>query len=293
MKRIAPLFVILAGSLWGIMGGFVRIISSYGISSLQLTFLRSAITFLALLLFLALYNRKLLVIHIKDVWMFLGTGICSIAFFSFCYFRAIELTSLSTAVILLYTSPIFVTVLSAILFRERITPLKIVALLLTFSGCLLITGVLQSSMNLTPVALLYGLGAGFGYSLYSIFGHFAVEKYHPFTITLYTFLFSGIVTLPLANPVSLVKQLSLSPGAVLPIVLSSILCGVFPYIFYTLGLTYVEAGKAAIFASVEPVVATLVSIFYLKEGLTPMTAFGILLVLTALVLLNLRGTAAQ
>lgn len=288
MKRIAPLFIILAGSLWGILGGFIRFLSAYGFSSLQLTGLRSVITFICLLIFLIIYDRKLLRIRIRDIWMFFGTGVCSIAFFSFCYFRAIDLTSLSTAVILLYTSPIFVTVLSALIFHERITPRKIAALFLAFSGCLLITGVLQSSMNLTPVALLYGLGAGFGYSLYSIFGHFAVEKYHSFTITLYTFLFASLVTLPLIRPGTLVKQLINSPGAILPIILSGVVCGVFPYIFYTLGLTYMETGKAAILVSVEPVVATLVSVFYLKEELTPMTALGIFLVLSALILLNLQ-----
>lgn len=288
MKRIAPYFIILAGSLWGILGGFVRVISEYGFSSLQLTCLRSLITFSCLLIFLVIYDRKLLRIQIKDIWMFLGTGICSIAFFSFCYFRVIELTSLSTAVILLYTSPIFVTILSALLFRERITPRKITALLLAFSGCLLITGVLQSSMNLTPAALLYGLGAGFGYSLYSIFGHFAVEKYHSFTITLYTFLFASVATIPFSGPVSIINRLTLHPAALVPVLLSSILCGVFPYIFYTLGLTYAEAGKAAILASVEPVVGTLVSVFYLKERMTLLTFLGILLVLSALILLSIQ-----
>ena len=151
------------------------------------------------------------------------------------------------------------------------------ALFLAFSGCLFITGVFQSSMHLTPVALSYGLGAGFGYSLYSIFGHFAVKAYHPFTITLYTFLFAGLVTLPLIHPIPLARLMIASPGAVLPILLSGVVCGVFPYIFYTIGLTYVE-----------PVVATLVSVFYLKEKLTWTAALGICLVLTALVLLNLK-----
>lgn len=288
MKRIAPFFIILAGSLWGIMGGFIRVLSAYGFSSMQLTCLRSVITFVCLLIFLIIYDRQLLRIHMKDIWMFFGTGVCSIAFFSFCYFRAIELTSLSTAVILLYTSPIFVTILSALIFHEKITPRKIAALFLAFSGCLFITGVFQGSMHLTPVALSYGLGAGFGYSLYSIFGHFAVKTYHPFTITLYTFLFAGLVTLPLIHPIPLARLMIASPSAVLPILLSGVVCGVFPYIFYTIGLTYVETGKAAILASVEPVVATLVSVFYLKEKLTWTAALGICLVLTALVLLNLK-----
>ncbi|MCH5251814.1 MAG: EamA family transporter [Lachnospiraceae bacterium] len=291
MKRMAPLSIILAGSLWGMLGAFVRVICGYGFSTLQLTCLRCILTFLCLLLFLAVYDRSLLRIQRKDVWIFLGTGICSIAFFSLCYFQTIEMTSLSTAVILLYTSPIFVTILSAVLFQEAITPRKITALLLAFAGCILITGVLQGSMNLTPFALLCGLGAGLGYALYSIFGHFAVEKYHPFTITLYTFLFASIVTVPFCRPPVIVQLFSQHPGAAVPIIVSSILCSVLPYIFYTAGLAHVEAGKAAILAAIEPVVGTLVSVFYLKEPLTGTSLAGIFFVLTALILLNLKSKA--
>lgn len=286
MKRVAPLLIILAGSLWGILGGFVRVISTYGYSSLQITCARVLFTFIFLLLFLLVYNKKLLSIQWRDWWMFLGTGACSIAFFSFCYFQTINMTSLSTAVILLYTSPIFVTLLSALLFHEAITPRKLTALILAFSGCLLITGIFQDGAKLTPLALLYGLGAGFGYSLYSIFGHFATEKYHSLTITLYTFFFASLTTLPFCNPVRMFKIACSHPQSLWPILLSSIICGVFPYIFYTLGLAYSEAGKAAILASVEPVVGTLVSIFYLHEPITLINIIGIICVLTALVILN-------
>lgn len=287
MKRIGPLFILLAGSLWGLLGAFVRVIGSYGYTSMQIVCSRSLLTVVFLFIFLFIYDRKLLHAHWNDLWMFFGTGVCSIVFFSFCYFRAISLTSLSTAIILLYTSPIFVTLLSALLFHERITLRKMIALLLAFSGCLLITGIAQDQMNLTLTALFYGIGAGFGYALYSIFGHFAVKKYHAFTITFYTFLFASIASMLFCQPSALFHLMSEKPSSLIPIILASILCSAVPYILYTLGLAHTEAGQAAIFACVEPVVGTLVSVVYLQERLTPWNVAGILLVLVSLVILNL------
>lgn len=97
-------------------------------------------------------------------------------------------TSLAVAALLLYTAPVFVMLMSLLCFGEAFTRTKALALLLTFSGCACVTGVFGSSLTLTLSGLLYGLGSGFGYALYSIFGKYAVRKYSSLTITAYTFI---------------------------------------------------------------------------------------------------------
>ena len=62
---------------------------------------------------------------------------------------------------------------------------------------------------------------------------------------------------------------------------------VLPYVFYTIGLAGVSAGSAAIMASIEPVVATLVSLIVFREGITLYGVLGILLVLSSIVILNI------
>lgn len=64
-----------------------------------------------MVLFLALTRRDLLKIKLRHIWYFIGTGIISLALFNLCYFTVIELSQASIAVVLLYTSPIFVTLL--------------------------------------------------------------------------------------------------------------------------------------------------------------------------------------
>ena len=184
MKKLASGMVILAGILWGSMGIFVRKFEECGLGSLDIVAIRAITTMCILFLFLLFYNRSLLRIKLRDLWCFLGTGLLSIVFFNYCYFRAITMTSLSV----LYTAPAFVMVLSYLLFHEKFTVRKSIALVLTFVGCVFVTGIIGSSQTLSGKGILIGIGAGFGYALYSIFGRFALKKgYDSFTISFYTF----------------------------------------------------------------------------------------------------------
>lgn len=283
-------FILLAGTCWGSIGIFVRRFNSLNLVSMDIVAVRSVFTVIFMAIFLAIYDRKLLKIRFRDIWCFIGTGIISMVFFNYCYFRLIEISSLSVAAVMLYTAPVFVMLMSAVLFHEKITPVKVVALIATFVGCCCVTGVVGSKVHLSLPAILLGLGAGLGYALYSIFGRFALERgYHSFTINLYTFLFATLACAPLVDigKIFSVCTSSVSMGVF------SVLCGlittVIPYITYNFGLAGVETGKAAIIASIEPVVATLIGVFVFHENLTTGNVIGIALVLAAIVMCNLPG----
>ena len=287
MKKFAPILILIAGVLWGSMGLFVRTLNAQGLASMEIVGLRATVTVVALFLFLLLFDRKLFKICWKDLWCFLGTGICSIVFFNFCYFKAITLTSLSVAAILLYTAPAIVMVLSYFLFQEKLTKRKLLALVMTFVGCVLVTGILTETGNVTAGGILVGLGAGLGYALYSIFSRYALERgYTSLTITFYTFLIAAIGSFFFAD-MGKVARVAMNGGGNLFFCLAfGVLCTVVPYLTYTLGLQYVENGKASIIASVEPVMATLLGAVLFHEKLTVSGVLGIVLVLAALMICN-------
>lgn len=290
MKRLAPLCIFLAGVLWGSMGIFVRVLNGEGLFSMEIVALRAIVTALSLLIFLLIFHRRLLKIKRKDLWVFLGSGLGSILFFNLCYFRAITLTSLSVAALLLYTAPAIVMILSFFLFKERFTGRKAAALAMTFLGCVLVTGVLGEKTAVTGEGILAGLGAGFGYALYSIFSRYAIEKgYHSLTITFYTFLIAAIGSLFLSDRTQIAKTVSGSFSMFLFSIVFGLFCTVIPYLLYTAGLKYVENSKASIIASVEPVAATLIGLIIFREKISPMGTAGIVLVLGAVVLCEGRG----
>lgn len=289
MKKISPYFILLAGILWGCMGIFVRGLNARGLYTLEVVFVRALITCLVMGIVLLFYKKELFKIKLKDVWCFVGTGICSIVLFNFCYFKAISIMSLSIAAILLYTAPAMVMVMSFFLFKEKMTAKIIVSLIMTFVGCVLVTGVLEDRANsLSFVGIMLGLGAGFGYALYSIFGRFAIERgYHTLTITFYTFLFASIGAAFLADVPLVFSVITTDMTALAYAIGMGFVVTIFPYLLYTLGLINVENGPASIIASVEPVMATVVGFIIFKETISIVSICGISLVLVALFICNL------
>ena len=176
MKRFAVMLVVIAGTLWGMIGYFVRSLQSQGLGSMQIVALRMTISAVMFMIYALIFNRKLFKIKLKDLWCFLGSGVLSVGFFSFCYFKAIEYSSLSVASILLYTAPIFVMVFSVILFKEKLTVVKVVSLLFAFLGCLFVTGVFDMGEGINTLAIVFGVLSGVCYALYSIFSRLADRK---------------------------------------------------------------------------------------------------------------------
>ncbi len=278
--------ILIAGFGWGIIGMFSRPLSAAGLSAVQITCVRSVIVAVGMAVILFVKDRSLLRIQLKDLWMFLGTGLLSIVFFNICYFLTIERAALAAASILLYTAPCFVLLMSAIFFREKITAQKTIALILAFAGCALVSGFSGGRMSL--FALMTGIGSGFGYALYSIFGTLALKKYQPFTVTFYTFLVASAVMLPMSG-VGVIMQVLTEDLYVLGNGLAlGLISTLLPFIFYTAGLKQMEAGKASVLAFAEPLVAAIAGIMIFKEKLNTQNGAGIGLIFLAILLLNIQ-----
>lgn len=239
-----------------------------------------------LVLFLAITHPKLLKIRLKDSFVFIGTGILSIVFFNWCYFTAIKEISLSIAVMLLYTGPAFVVLLSRILFKELLNLPKITALLLTLTGCMLVVQLFPlEEKSVSLYGLLIGLGSGFGYALYSIFGKMALRTYSSLTIITHTFVFASIALLPVSG--FTINSALLSSGGVWWSILGlGFLPTVLAYLLYTKGLSMIESGRASVTATMEPVVATVIGVYVFDEILTGFQLFGIGLIIAAVVLIQ-------
>ena len=286
-RGVGPLLILLAGCFWGSMGIFVRKLGEYGFSSVQIAAIRLTLAAVGFSVILLIKDRKGFKIHLKDLPLFLGLGFGSILFFTVCYFTAIRMMPLSTAAILLYTSQIWIMLMSVLFFREKLTGRKLLALGLAFAGCVLVSGI--SGEGVTVTGLLIGLGSGVGYGLYSILGTVALKKYSPYTVTAYTFLFAAAGSWAVCGPADMVSKFAAAPDLVSLLLfccLTALVTAVIPFLAYTLGLRSVEASRAGILATVEPLVATIIGILVFSEPLTWLSGLGILLILSAVILLN-------
>jgi len=182
--------IMLAAALWGIMGLFVRKLTSLNISRMQIGLFRVSVAYMAMMVVLLRKDKRLFRVRLRDIWCFVGTGVVSLTFMNLCYFTSMQYVPLSVASVLVYAAPAIVMLLSAVLFDEKITVGRLRALALVFGGCIIVTGLLgRDIVEFSLPGVLYGLGAGLSYAMYSIFGRFALKRgYHTFTITFYTFL---------------------------------------------------------------------------------------------------------
>ena len=287
-SNLGPILIIIAACFWGSMGIFVRHLEDYGFTAIQIVSIRltlAAVIFSILQIFI---DRAGFKIALRDIPLFLGLGLGSILFFTICYFSAITIMPLSTAAILLYTSPIWIMLMASLFFHEKLNAKKLMALALAFAGCVLVSGI--SGDGITVVGLLLGLGSGLGYGLYSILGTVALRRYSPYTVTTWTFIFAACGSWCVCRPADMI--LKFAGAEKLPLllgfcVLTALVTAVIPFLTYTLGLRTVEASKAGIIATLEPVVATIIGIVCFGEGLTILSALGILLVLASVVVLNM------
>ncbi|HWR38982.1 MAG TPA: EamA family transporter [Patescibacteria group bacterium] len=282
----AYLLVVIAATLWGGIAVFVKQLKEFGFDPLQIVAIRSSSSAFLLLLGALVYDRSQLLIRWQDGKYFIGTGIVSIVFFNWCYFTSMAAASVSVAAILLYTAPAFVLLLSRVFFKEALTLTKLMALVLTFTGCGLVTGFLPTLQGrISFYGLLTGLGAGVGYALYSIFGKFALRKYSPLTVTIYTFAFATLALLPVSG---LWERREFFLSAQL--VAWSLAFGFFPtvlsFLCYTAALSRIEPGQASIIATLEPIVAVIIGVVVFGEILDVWQIGGIVLVVVAVLMVQ-------
>lgn len=289
------LFVMIAGISWGLIGVFTKVIDALGFTEMQMLFVKGVLATAVLFLLILLKDKtQLRLKKWSDLRYFIGTGICSFTFFSWAYMKAINLTSLGVAAVLLYTAPTFVMLFSILLFHEKMTKTKGIVLLMTFFGCVLVTGLLEGGAAFTWQGILIGLASGIGYALYSIFGTFAIRAgYGSLTISFYTFLTAAVfMALLCVEPVSVAVQITEQGQWPLAIAFA-LLTTVVPYLSYTKGLSGLPASQASVTATIEPVVAAILGIVVFHESASLMKLTGIVLVLSSVVVMSRQKDTAE
>jgi len=197
-------------------------------------------------------------------------------------------STVGTAAILLYSSPAFVSLLAWIFLRETLGVLRILALALTFGGIFLVVGgYAPAALEISPLVLATGLLSGLTYGLYSIFGKPVAGRLDPAVILSYALGFGTVLLVIFALPtLDTLVGLTLVSYALLfmlAVVHTSLAFGL-----YTVGLKRLDAGQAAIVATVEPVVAGAIGVVLLGETLTAPKVLGALLVLAGAALAQVR-----
>lgn len=281
------LLIIAGAAFWGVMGIFSRAVEGFGYTTLETSAWRIVWAAVIMSAVMLAKDKSIFRVKIRDLPLLIVIGVISIFAMSVFYLSAISSASLSVAAILLYTAPFFVTAASAVIYKEKITVRTSCALIIAFLGCVLIAGV---GGHITALGLFYGIMAGITYASYSILGKKALEKYSPYTVTVWSFIFAALSALIAVRPGAVIqKTIAAGPRALLITALMGLFTAVIPFLLYTAGLSNTDAGKASIMATAEPMVATLAGLIAFREVPGIVSVVGILFVVFAIALLNNFG----
>jgi drug/metabolite transporter, DME family len=288
---VGAALVVGAASLWATVGIFTTRLYAAGFAPLELASVRSAVGFAAVALYAAVRRPAAFRPGWRTVPFLAGYGILGYALFTLTFFAALERTSVSIAVALLYTAPAFVLLMSAVLWRERVGRTRLCALALVLGGVVLVTGaasvVLHGDAPLTPLALSLGVAAGATYALYTVLSKIATQRVSPDAALLWSFGFAAAALALVAPPHAPFVR---APEHALLLIGIGIVPTLLPYALYLRGLRALRASTASMLAAVEPVIAAVLAALLLGERLTGLQALGIVLVVVAAVVIA-RGRA--
>lgn len=279
--------VAAAGTLWGTIGLQVKTLLNYQLSVQTIALWKMIFAVLILFPFVFLTNRKVLKVDLRGLIYISLIGLFSRSFFNILYFSAIQKTSISTAVTMLYTAPIFIAIMARIFYKELFTPFKTVALFLCMGGIFFAaTGGSMETLKLNLPGVLMGLGAGFTFALLTILSKAIINDYHQFTIIVYSIGFGLLFYLPFSHPLE-IFQMDLPLKLWLLLCSISLISIVVAYGLYITGLSYgIEASKAGIISTLELVVSVILSYLVFKEEILGWKLVGILMVIFSVIIVQ-------
>lgn len=272
------LFIITAATCWGLIGIFSSFAFSQGIGPMEVAFWRAVLTWL--LFGTQAILKKETRMDKKDFPLFFIFGILGISLFYISYQFAVKTAGAAFASVLLYTAPAWVVACSYFIYKEKLTLIKSMAVVLVILGVFLISktgGNTQASEPIGWIAILSGLTAGFSYSLYYTIGKYFSARYSSANIFLWVLPIGALGILPF------VTFSHKSPVAWAAIVSMALFSTFLANYCYYQGLKYLEAGRASIVATCEPVVAAVTAYFFLGEYFTFMGYIGAGLILLAVI----------
>ena len=296
------LMVLMAALMWGSIGIFVNELSAAGVTSVSIAALRllaGAVIMVPVLIWRGAARAggsplRLFRISPRSLFLCALVGVIGLACSNCAYYESIKYVGMSTASVLLYTSPVFGCVLGRILYSERIEANKLAAVVLNIAGCVLTAtdgDVGSLAFNVYGIAL--GVLGGFTGALLAVFTKMATERVDPLAVTFFGFLFGGLVMGAAAFPWTDISG-AISPHTLLVLVGFALVPTALAYILYMDGLSRgLEASKVPVVASFETVATVLVGVGVYAEAAGPVKVLGVCLVLLSIVTMNINLAALR
>jgi drug/metabolite transporter (DMT)-like permease len=286
------LAVLAASATWATSGIFIKLVlDGSAVSPVTLAFRRDLFTFLALFVSLLLYRPSLLAVNRRHLKWLAGLGCLGLGIMHLSWNFGVIMNGVAVSTVQQAVMPIIVALVAMAIWSEAFTARKALAIGMTLSGAVLVSGLVGAAqVSLLSAELLIGFAIPVSYAMFSLFGKPLAGVYHPLTIITYGFAFAALTLAPFRLLTG--RPWSMDGSAIALMVGLVFLSTIFPFAVYTVALRWLQVGVAGILCMAEIPFAALYSFLFLGERLSLLQYGGALAVVAGVVLLN-RGGARR
>jgi drug/metabolite transporter (DMT)-like permease len=291
------LIAILGITIWSITGVLIGyLITSCAMPALLLAFWRNLLVCVALAPVLFVVRRSLLYIDGSQIGFYAFYGLI-LAVFNSIWTLSVEANGAAVATVLAYSSTGFTAVFALWLFKEKLGLLKILAILLSLSGCVMVSNAYSAEMwRLNPLGIFTGLFSGILFAAYNLITKEAArQKMNAWTSIFYSFAFSSVLimvfnVLPLPGAAGSYQALFpvLSLNGWLVLIILSFVPTILGFGFYNTSMNYLPASIVSLLATLEPAMTAVEAYILLGERLTLIQMLGSLTILSAILIIQLE-----
>ncbi|GBD28953.1 putative inner membrane transporter YicL [bacterium HR32] len=278
--------VFAAACLWGLSGVVAKSLFEESVAPTTLVAVRLGGAAVVALVHASVFRRA----ELRRAWAHRGRVFAlglALAITQFAYYAAIALGNVATAVFLQYLAPALLVVWARVAERQPLSAGRVGAVGLAWAGAfLLVAG--PAGLVVSPGGVAWGLASAVLFALYTVVARREVRSADPWAVLALT-LASGALAWSVVVPPWVAWAQPYTPGQWLRFGHLAILATVVPFGLFLWGLRRVPPERAAILASVEPVVAALAAYAALGERLGAQQVAGACLILAAVLWTNWEG----
>jgi drug/metabolite transporter (DMT)-like permease len=250
---------VLAAAGWavgGLTAKWLFVSTGSQVEPATLSAARAVVSTVMLLVYLGAFRRRELVVRLRDIPFLAVFGVLGLAMVHFTYFAAIQLTNVPTAILLEYLAPILVLAVSVAFLGERLTWALPAGVILSVTGCALMVGAIGGDgLKISPAGLGWGLASALFFALYTVLGKYAAPRFSAWTLLTYGLGFAALFWLIwLRGPGPVIAVLSDQRRAI-AVVSMALFSTIIPFGAFLTALHHIDATKASITATLEPVLA--------------------------------------
>ena len=287
----------LVAVAWG--GTFIAGRSLAGVAPMFSACLRFVLASAALSLFLLLSGKGFRRVNVRQAIVVTLLGFCGIFSYSFFFFSGLQYISASRAALIVALNPAVMTLIAYLFYRERVTALKVLGIVLCFCGVALVVGGGEAqgaagARGWLGEALIGG--CVLSWSAYSVFCKTVVRQLGPLHTVTYS-IYAGTVMLVLYAAASGVLHVDavwrFSMAEIASLFYLGVIGSAVAYIWYYEGIKQIGVARASVFIAINPLSAVIFGAALLGEQLTLATLLGGVLIISGIVVENRQSSGVS